>query len=72
MKFNVTFNTEECKGCKLCMIWCKKELIVSDTGRLNKRGIHPAVITNKNECVGCGNCALMCPDAVITIEKIED
>lgn len=72
MKFNVTFKTEECKGCELCVVWCKKGLISMNASCLNKAGIHPAMIINKEECIGCANCALMCPDAVITIEKIED
>jgi len=72
MKFNVTFNSEECKGCELCTVWCKKKLITFDTSFLNKQGIHPATIENMEECIGCCNCALMCPDAIITIEKIED
>ena len=72
MKYKVTFKSEECKGCELCMAWCKKGLVAFDASYLNQKGIHPAVITNQEECVGCGNCALMCPDAIITIESIED
>lgn len=72
MKFNVTFNTERCKGCELCTLFCKKKLIALDMSRLNKAGIHPAAITDKEACIGCQNCALMCPDAVITIEKVEE
>jgi len=37
-----------------------------------KGGVHPAVITDQDACVGCCNCAVMCPDAVITIEKIQE
>lgn len=72
MKFNVIFNTEECKGCELCTVWCKNKLISMDTSYLNKAGIHPAKITNKKECIGCLNCALMCPDAIITVEKLDE
>ena len=72
MKFNVTFYIEGCKGCELCAASCKKKLIFMDKSRLNKAGVHPAAITDKDECVGCLNCALMCPDAVITIEKLDE
>lgn len=72
MKFNVTFDTEGCKGCELCTAWCKKGLISIDKSCLNKAGVHPAIITKKEECVGCLNCALMCPDAIITIEKVDE
>jgi 2-oxoglutarate ferredoxin oxidoreductase subunit delta len=72
MKFKVTFNIEECKGCEICIASCKKGLLALDLSRLNKGGIHPAHITNQKECIGCANCALMCPDAIISIEKIHD
>ncbi|GHU63774.1 2-oxoacid:acceptor oxidoreductase subunit delta [Clostridia bacterium] len=72
MKFNIIFNHEECKGCELCIPWCKFELISFDKSRLNKKGVHPAMIAHPEKCVGCGNCALMCPDAIITIEKTEE
>ncbi len=72
MKFNVTFNSEECKGCEICIEWCPKKILTLDTSCLNKSGIHPAMITDKEKCIGCSNCALMCPDAIITIEKLED
>ena len=65
MGFRVTFKTEACKGCELCMAFCPKKLIVADKSVLNKSGIHPAMI------IGCLSCTLMCPDAVITVEKLE-
>jgi 2-oxoglutarate ferredoxin oxidoreductase subunit delta len=72
MKFDIIFDSEQCKGCKICMEFCVKHLLVTDTSRLNQIGIHPAMIRDKEKCIGCGNCALMCPDAIITIEKLGD
>jgi 2-oxoglutarate ferredoxin oxidoreductase subunit delta len=72
LKFNVTFDSARCKGCELCAAWCGKGLIAFDASRLNKIGIHPAMITDKEACIGCCNCALMCPDGVIGIEKPEN
>ena len=72
MGFLVTFKQDACKGCELCMAYCAKKLIVADKSVLNKSGIHPAAITDTTQCVGCLNCTLMCPDAVITVEKIEE
>jgi len=72
MKFNVVINREECKGCGICMTWCKKKLIREDRSCLNKNVVHSAMIENMEECVGCLNCALMCPDSVISIEKLDN
>lgn len=72
MKFNVTFRTDDCKSCEICTAFCPKKLLEMDTSCLNKGGVHPAMINNKDACIGCGNCALMCPDAIITIEKLDD
>jgi 2-oxoglutarate ferredoxin oxidoreductase subunit delta len=72
VKFDVIFRTEDCKGCGLCIAFCNKKLLRFDRTYLNKGGVHPAMITEKEECIGCTNCALMCPDAIITIEKLDD
>lgn len=72
MGFQVTFKTEECKGCEFCIAFCPKKLIKADKNVLNRSGIHPAMITDTAACIGCLSCALMCPDAVITIVKLEE
>lgn len=72
MNVAISFEKEECKGCELCIIWCKKGLIEFDKSNLNKKGVYPVMITRPEECTGCGNCALMCPDSIITIEKLEE
>ena len=72
MKYNVVINREGCKGCEICMIWCKKNLIKEDKSYLNKNVVHPVMVENMEECVGCLNCALMCPDSVISIEKLNN
>ncbi len=72
MGFKVTFNSERCKGCEICIASCPKKILAFDKAHLNRSGIHPAMIVNMDECIGCGNCGMMCPDAVITIEKVED
>jgi 2-oxoglutarate ferredoxin oxidoreductase subunit delta len=71
MKFKLTFDEDQCKGCELCSAMCKKGLIYMDESRVNKIGAHPAAIADQDACVGCQSCALMCPDAIITIEKPE-
>ena len=64
----ITFNTEGCKGCGLCVLACPKKLLqISSVS--NKNGYFVAEITDQNACVGCASCAVMCPDCVITVER---
>lgn len=69
MKFNLTFNTELCKGCGLCINFCPKSILAFDKETFNASGVHPVIMTKQEDCVGCQSCAIMCPDAIITIEK---
>lgn len=68
-KNTLTFKTDLCKGCGLCVNACPKGLIVIDMEKINHKGHHPACIKDQDKCVGCASCAMMCPDCVITIER---
>ncbi len=65
----VSFRTELCKGCGLCVDACPKKLIALNTEVLNEKGYHPAGITDQEKCIACAMCAMMCPDVVIKVEK---
>lgn len=65
----ITFKTDTCKGCGLCINACPKNLLRLAPEAINKKGHHPAEITDASACVGCASCAMMCPDCVIKIEK---
>jgi len=65
----VSFNIDRCKGCGLCVEACPKKIIELSAGVLNKKGFHPAQITDQEKCIACAFCATMCPDVVITVEK---
>ena len=65
----VTFNTDLCKGCGLCVNACPKKILAIDLGQINKKGYSPAVMTDQEKCIGCAFCATMCPDCIITVEK---
>lgn len=65
----ITFNTERCKGCGLCVEVCPKKILALDTAVLNQKGYHPAVIIDQEKCIACAMCATMCPDCVIKVEK---
>ena len=65
----VTFKSDLCKGCGLCVSVCPKKIISLDTSVLNKKGYHPAIITDDEKCIACAFCATICPDVVIKVEK---
>ena len=67
-KMKVDF--DRCKGCGLCTTACPKKIVALQTEKLNKKGYHPAHITDAEKCIACAMCATMCPDVVITVEKI--
>ena len=65
----ITFTTDLCKGCGLCVAACPKGLLFIDTARLNIKGYNYAAISDEAACISCASCALMCPDSVIKVEK---
>lgn len=68
----VTFETDLCKGCGLCVVACPKKIIALAEEEINAKGYHPAVCTDQNACIGCAFCAMMCPDCIIKVEKEEN
>lgn len=65
----LTFDTNRCKGCGLCVEACPKGLLAIARDKINQKGHHPAEITDQGKCVGCAFCAMMCPDCVIKVER---
>ena len=64
----VKIDSEKCKGCGLCVMYCPKNLLcLSDT--INKKGVKPAEMkkSSKDKCSGCASCAIICPDCAIEI-----
>ena len=67
----LTFETNRCKGCGLCVSACPKKILrLSETG-LNAKGYHPIEMIEGKEgdCIACAFCATMCPDVIIKVEK---
>ncbi|MBQ8389777.1 MAG: 4Fe-4S dicluster domain-containing protein [Oscillibacter sp.] len=69
MTAKVTFDSDRCKGCELCAAVCPKHIVGLDKSRLNRKGYHPAAVSDLSQCIACGSCAKICPDSVITVEK---
>lgn len=70
MTAKVTFDRDRCKGCELCVSVCPKHIIAIDKDTINRKGYHPAGVTDIKLCIACASCAKICPDSIITVEKI--
>ena len=69
MANKLTFKTDNCKGCGLCVDVCPKQVLALAEEQINKKGHHPVVAENPEACIGCAFCATMCPDCIIKVEK---
>ena len=65
----LTFKTEYCKGCGLCVTACPKKILAIAKDKINKKGHHPAECIDEDSCIGCAFCATMCPDCIIKVER---
>ena len=65
----LTFKTDNCKGCGLCVNACPKKLLRISEDKINQKGHHPVEMTDMEACVGCASCAIMCPDCIIKVER---
>ena len=65
----LSFRTDFCKGCGLCVNACPKNVLEISKDKINAKGHHPVEAINMDACVGCASCAIMCPDCIITVER---
>jgi 2-oxoglutarate ferredoxin oxidoreductase subunit delta len=54
-------NREYCKGCRICVHFCPKEVLALDED-------DKAVVLKPENCIACRLCELRCPDLAIEIE----
>ena len=57
---SVTIDSEECKGCGLCVEACPPRVLRLAAG-LNRSGYHPAEYLGSG-CTACGICYYVCPE----------
>ena len=65
----LTFKTDLCKGCGLCVDACPKKVLALAADKINKKGHHPVEAVQEEVCIACAFCATMCPDFIINIER---
>jgi len=63
-KGKVFIDSERCKGCTYCVVFCKPEVLAMG-GKLNRKGYHLPEVVNPEKCNGCDICGLFCPDFAI-------
>jgi NAD-dependent dihydropyrimidine dehydrogenase PreA subunit len=56
----VEMNSEECKGCGLCVDACPPK-VLHMSEEMNHYGYHPAIYAGVG-CTGCGICFFVCPE----------
>ncbi len=56
----LSVDTEECKGCGLCIEACPPK-VIRLSENLNAQGYRPALYAGRG-CTGCGICFLVCPE----------
>lgn len=66
----VVVDTEECKGCGLCVEACPQH-VLEQSKRVNNKGYQYAFMASPDLCIGCSNCAMVCPDSCITVYRVK-
>ena len=61
----LTFKTDLCKGCGLCVGACPKKLLVIAKDKINKKGYHPAEMTDA-EKIYKEKIKFYCPSFIFT------
>ena len=56
----IEIDSEQCKGCQLCVLECPKNCIEM-THKFNQMGYCYAVYKQEG-CIGCGTCYYACPE----------
>jgi len=58
-KLRIEIKTDWCKGCKLCVFYCPKNVLIMRQGK--------ARILDVDRCILCNRCEAYCPDFAIQV-----
>ncbi|MCK4637010.1 MAG: 4Fe-4S binding protein [Methanomicrobia archaeon] len=64
----IYIDKEVCKGCRLCIHLCPKEVYEMSNQR-NKKGYIFPEAKHPEKCILCKNCEINCPDLAIYVEE---
>jgi 2-oxoglutarate ferredoxin oxidoreductase subunit delta len=70
VKGAIVVDTENCKGCEVCIPVCPED-VISMSVEVNHKGYRYSYMSNPEACTGCINCALVCPDRVIDVYRLK-
>jgi 2-oxoglutarate ferredoxin oxidoreductase subunit delta len=62
---------ERCKGCKFCVEYCPRHVLVISE-KFNKKGYHYPEAVKEDACVDCNLCEVICPEFAIYSENLTD
>lgn len=65
----VVVNSEECKGCGLCVEACPYGVLKLNL-KVNSKGYNYSYMENPEACIGCSNCGVVCPDTCIEVYRV--
>jgi 2-oxoglutarate ferredoxin oxidoreductase subunit delta len=69
-KGTIVIDTEQCKGCNVCVTGCTNDCIALGK-KVNKKGYNYLEMVNEDSCIGCANCAVICPDGVLEVYRVK-
>ena len=68
-KGTIRIDIKLCKGCNLCITFCKQRCIEQFKGQRSSEGYVVPSFCHEEDCTGCGVCGWMCPDMAITVYR---
>lgn len=63
-KAKLKVKKELCKGCRICVEFCPKNVLTMENGKVK--------IADIEKCINCGLCELRCPDYAIFLGGNDD